>query len=87
MPPPIFLRTGVSKSVTAASQQDLRVASQARHHTDRNASAAPRSAFCRRLAEKTLSDASLKLDEPSLTTLVPDFEMGQLEDIVREGGT
>ena len=27
-----------------------------------------RSAFCRRLAEKTLSDASLKLDEPSLTT-------------------
>jgi hypothetical protein len=39
------------------------------------------------IAEKTLSDASLKLDEPSLPRLVRDFEMGQLEDIVRVGGT
>ena len=71
-----------------ASQQDLRVASQARHHTDRNASDRTTVRILQKARrEETLSDASLKLDEPSLTKLVPDFEMGQLEDIVREGGT
>jgi hypothetical protein len=72
-----------------ASQQDWRVGSQARHGTTVIGTLRTQydPHFAEDIAEsETLNDAFHKRDGRSLTKLVSDFETGQLEDIVGEGG-